>query len=88
MYNTPDSSKIEPRFKDSIDRYVKDKIPIGGFLRAVLENDLKGAIGSADLDAMDNIRHILCYCWNEIPSNCWGNKDKVKSWLESRKETA
>lgn len=82
-YNTtPDSSKIEERFKKSIDLYVSDKVPTGGFLRAVLENDLAGSIGRADIEAMDNIRHIVCYCWNEIPSECWGNKTKVTNWLK------
>lgn len=73
-YITPDSSKIEPPFKQSIDLYVKEKIPVGGFLRAVLENDLAGALGRADFKAMDNIRHIVCYIWNETPATCWGSK--------------
>lgn len=83
MYNTPDSSKIEQRFKESIDRYVSQRIPTGGFLMAVLENNLVEAIGTADTEAMDNIRHIVCYLYNEVPSNCWGNKEKVKNWLTS-----
>lgn len=80
-YNTPDSSKIELRFKESIDRYVEHKVPTGDFLKAVLENDLAGALGRADLEAMDNIRHIVCYIWNEVPSQCWGSKEKVSKWM-------
>lgn len=81
MYNHPDSSKIEPRFKESIDRYVSDGIPTGGFLKAVMENDLVGAIGTADADAIQNIKHIICYLWNEVPAPCWGSKEKVRMWL-------
>lgn len=88
MYNTPDSSKIEQRFKESIDRYVQHKIPTGGFLRAVLENNLMEAIGTADTEAMDNIRHIVCYLYNEVPGNCWGSKEKVAKWLQQEKEPA
>lgn len=88
MYNTPDSSKIEPRFKQSIDIYVTQKIPTGGFLRSVLENNLSEAIGTADIGAMDNIRHIVCYLYNEVPAPCWGSKETVSKWLQPVKEEA
>lgn len=83
MYDSPNLLKIEQRFKESIDLYVQHRVPTGGFLRAVLENDLRNAIGSADMDAMDNLKHIVCYLYNEIPSNCWGNKERVEAWLKS-----
>lgn len=88
MYNTPDSSKIEQRFKESLDRYVNEKVSTGGFLEAVLENNLTEAFGRADLEAMDNLRHIVCYCYNEIPGICWGSKEKVANWLQPEKELA
>ncbi len=77
----PNPELIEPRFKQSIDYYVEHKIPPGHFITAVLENDLKEAFGRADTNAMQNIKHIICYCYNEIPSDCWGSKEKVKNWF-------
>lgn len=85
MCNHPEGSKIEQRFKEAIDRYVSHGVPTGGFLQAVLENDLMGAIGRADSDAMDNIRHIISYLYNEAPSPCWGSKEKVTKWFETHK---
>ncbi len=73
--------EIEQRFKESIDAYVEDRRPTGGFLRAVLENDLVTAIGRADSGAIQNIRSIVNYIYNEIPGSCWGDKIKVKKWL-------
>jgi len=71
---------IEQRFKEAIDRWVKDASPMGGFITAVIENDLAGAIGRADVDARENLHEIIKYLWNECPSPCWGSKEKVKAW--------
>ncbi len=81
--NQPNSELIEPRFKQSLDYYVEHKMQPGHFITAVLENDLVGAFGRADYEAIENLKHIICYCYNEIPSDCWGNKEKVKNWLNS-----
>lgn len=83
-YNLPDSSKIEPRFKEAIDCYVADHCPTGSFLEAVLENNLKEAFGRADTEAMDNLRHIVCYCYNNIPGGCWGSQKIVAAWLRKK----
>ena len=70
--------------KDSIDRYVKDRIPTGDFLRAVLANDLREAFGRADAENIATMYQIVSYCWNEIPGKCWGSHEKVDSWLERK----
>lgn len=72
---------IAERFKQSLRRYADNKISTGGFLQAVLENDLKEAMGRADIEARENLFDIVSYCYNELPSGCWGNKEKVAAWL-------
>ena len=67
---------------EALDRYVKHRIPTGGFLQAVLENDLSGALGRADDENRRDIYEIVSYCYNHIPSVCWGSPEKVKEWLE------
>lgn len=71
---------IEERFKESIDRYVKHGIPTGSFLNAVLENNLKEAVGRADHHAILNLKDIVIYLYNDVPSTCWGSPEKVKNW--------
>ena len=39
---------IPAHTKAALDRYVNDRLLPGGFLTAVLSNDLFGAVGSAD----------------------------------------
>jgi len=71
--------------KYALKRYVEDRIPTGGFLRAVLENDLLNAITRADDENVKRIREIVQYIYWELPSNCWGTPQRVFAWLE-RKE--
>ena len=69
-------------------RYVKDRIHPGGFLIAVLENNLRKSFGQADKENRKALFEIVCHCYNELPSICWGSPEKVKNWLlgKSRNE--
>lgn len=68
--------------KASLDRYVKDKIPTGDFLQAVLENNLFNAFGRADDENRKDLREIIRYIYHELPGDCWGSPEKVKNWLK------
>lgn len=72
---------IRPDIIESIQRYVDRGIPTGGFLEALLSNDLKETCARADDDNRHTIFHIVAYCYNEIPSGCWGSPKKVEKWL-------
>lgn len=69
--------------KASLDRYVNHKIPTGGFLEAVLSNDLAGAVGRADSINIQRIPEIVKYVYNNLPSNCWGDSETVTKWLSN-----
>lgn len=66
---------------ESLQRYVDHGISPGGFLCAVLDNDLKEAIGRADHINLPLIPHIVAYCHSEIPSYSWGSPGCVDRWL-------
>lgn len=72
--------------QDAMDRYVNDHIPPGGFLTAVLSNDLKMAVAQADVFNRKMIPEIVEYCYNEIPSSCWGSPEAVEAWIEKGKQ--
>ena len=72
---------IKKSVLDSLDRYVNDKIPTGGFLEAVLCNNLMEAVGRADDDNLRNLYTICMYVRWEIPHNCHGSPEKVRAWL-------
>lgn len=77
-------SNIPPRTIDALDRYVEHRIPTGGFLQAVLENDLFAAMGKADVYNRQSLFDIVEYIYNELPRACWGSPDAVETWLEGK----
>ena len=77
---------VPQQIKDALHRYVNEGIPTGSFLGAVLENDLMGAIGKADLSNRYNMFEICNYVYNTLPSSVWGNPDRVRNHLDKFKE--
>ena len=74
--------EIPDRMMGGLKRYVEQRVLPGDFLTAVLENDLREAVGRADDENMANLPAYVGYCHNEIPSTCWGSPEKVRAWLE------
>ncbi len=70
--------------KKSLDRYVEHGIPPGGFLEAVLCNNLMEAMGRADIENHDTIFEICQYVYNEMPGNCHGSPEIVAAWYERK----
>lgn len=81
-----DSTRCPDDVKHSLTLYHKNRLPTGGFLRAVLENNLFDAIGRADANSFKHLGDIVNYVYWELPSGCWGNKAKVDAWLNGWKE--
>jgi hypothetical protein len=68
----------------SINRYVERGIPTGGFLQAVIDNDLAKACGKADQNNMQILPAIVAYLYNECPSGCWGRSGAFMDWIERK----
>ncbi len=71
--------------KQSIDLYVAEGYHPGGFLTAVLSNNLVQSLGQADEMNKAAIHDIVKYVYNQIPGRVWGSPEKVKAHLESFK---
>ena len=84
MLDHTDYTMVRSDILDSIDRYVEEHLQPGGFLTAVLENNLKEAFDRADNDNLTKLFNIVRYCYNEIPSPAWGSPERVKAWLALR----
>jgi hypothetical protein len=69
---------------EAIQRYVADHIPPGDFLRAVLTNDLMGAMERADDNNREALFEICSFIYSEVPSLCWGSEERVRLWLSDR----
>lgn len=73
---------IPPLLIEGLQRYRYQHLPTGGFLRAVLENDLAGAVGHADIESQRALCAIVSWCYNNMPSVAWGSPEKVEQWLK------
>ena len=78
--STEAKAKVPEHIQGAFDRWVSHGIHPGGFVTAVLENDLKGAFGRADAINLAHLQEIVMYCYWEIPSTCWGSPEKVATW--------
>lgn len=70
----------------ALERYLNNGIMPGSFLTAVLENNLSEAFGRADIDNEANMKNIIGYVYNHLPSNSWGSREKVQYYLKQLKE--
>lgn len=72
----------------ALERYLNHGIMPGSFLTAVLENNLVEAIGRADFMNSANLKNIVGYIYNHMPSTSWGSPMKVREYLKSLKDAA
>lgn len=77
----PPKVPLPPGCFESIELYVMEGISGGDFLNAVMENNLREAFGRADNAHRDALFEIVSYCYNNIPGECWGDKDRVIQWM-------
>ena len=69
---------------ESLENYLMHGLEPGGFLTAVLANDLFRAVGRADHWNKTNIHHIVVEINRVMPAMSFGSYDHVKDWLTDK----
>ena len=64
----------------SLWHYIERGRDPGGFLTAVLCNDLSKAVGRADGRNVELIPNYVKLLYNHAPSGCWGSEQKFWAW--------
>ena len=80
-------NQIPEHMMAGLKRYLENGILPGGFLTAVIENDLFAACDRADDININLIPVYVKYLYTEAPSRAWGYKgaiDKWRSYLSER----
>lgn len=72
--------------QDGMQRYIEQGIIPGGFLKAVLENDLYQAVMRADSNNKNKLPLIVYWVYWEIPNSAWGSPKDVMDWCELDEE--
>lgn len=68
--------------EDSLVEYLVVGCPVGGFLGAVIENNLAEAFGRADDRNRDAMYQYASCMYNEFPAGSWGSRDEMAAWIE------
>lgn len=85
IYESLEVANMPDNMRMPMVRWVKYGYLPGGFLQALLRNDLCDAINRAD---QLNLIHL--YTWakwlqNAAPSGCYGSRENVQSWEDARR---
>lgn len=86
MISKADYSLIPERIMSNLTYYVKGEEVPGGFLYAVLCNDLFKAVGRADKEMQPLIPLLVHYIHWELPAGCHGSPEHVAEWTEKKRK--
>jgi hypothetical protein len=75
-----DYSKIPPCTIETLQAWIENARPMGGFCEAVVSNNLKEAFARADEDNIRAMFHIVSWMYNEAPTLCWGSEQSLTEW--------
>ena len=73
--------RIPKRTLDALERYTLEHIRPGGFLCAVLENDLMKAVSMADDENEECLSTICKWVYCEAPQSCHGSSKIITEWV-------
>lgn len=71
--------------EDSIRAYIDEGRPTGGFLCAVISNNLSLACALADEDNLWIMPVVWAFLYNEAPSQCWGKPYSFENWTKAKR---
>lgn len=66
---------------DSLRWYANHGRPTGGFLRAVLANDLMQVINRGDESSLEQLPAICRFIYNQLPANTHGSYEAVDAHI-------
>lgn len=74
--------RVPSHMQDGIRAYVETGRHPGGFLKAVLSNELVQAFNAADSTNRRYMDEWAAFLFNELPANCWGSRETVDEWVD------
>ncbi len=73
---------IPDHMRSGLKFYILKGLPPGGFLRAVLSNDLIEAFGRADHINQHCVKNYVSFLYNYAPTSCWKSPENVTQWIK------
>lgn len=75
---------LPEHMRDGARRYVEHHIRPGGFLQAMLADNLPRALACADEENAASVGRWQRWLVEECPPEAWGSVEKMESWLALR----
>ena len=72
---------IPGEYVGSLERYMADGLPPGGFMLAVLRNDLFCAVNRADDVSTLLLPQLVKLIYGYLDSALWGSEEHVDNWM-------
>jgi hypothetical protein len=73
--------RVPEHCREGLIAYLGERRATGGFLMAVLANDLAGAWARADDDNRAHLGDYVAFLTNVASAQAWGSRAKVEAWL-------
>lgn len=89
MENVPDHDPmlwddVPFHLQGGLKRYFEEHVRPGGFLVAVLSNDLREAVTRGSRESLAGLGFVMAYLIACAPSECWGSAEAVNAWVGKR----
>lgn len=75
---------IPHHLQDGLRRYALDGDPVGSFLTACIDNDLREAVSRGDDASLAGLKPIVQFLYNYAPAPCHGSRAKREAWQACR----
>ena len=76
------SCDIPEYMHEGLMQWILNGRPVGNFLTAVLENNLREACNRADEANKTRLYNYILFLNNYAPMGCWGDADRTEVWAD------
>ena len=84
-----DAREVPEHLHAGIIAYLTAGVPPGGYLRAVLENDLTEAVKRADASGREGgLINLVMFLFHDSPADSWGSPERVAAWMKERSDAS
>lgn len=81
LSRTMSAFAVPMHLRNGLASYILHGTEPGGFLRAVLHNNLRDAILRADKDSRAGLGELVIWLVSEAPERCWGSPERYHDWV-------
>jgi hypothetical protein len=81
-----DDSGVPEHTQKTLENYLLDGLPPGGFVEAVLTNNLFRAVSNADSVNSQRLWEITRWVLKYAPALSWGSKERIRAWCDPESE--